>query len=100
MGGLAVKPDISVEQMKLTKKDLLILPGGESWSEDIHELILQKVDEGFQPNTLIAATCGAIQGLAKVGHLDSLHHTSNDLSYLQMESFSYKGPRCINRVPS
>lgn len=100
MGGLAIKPDISVEQMKLTKKDLLILPGGESWSEDIHELILQKVDEGFQPNTLIPATCGAIHGLAKVGHLDSLHHTSNDLSYLQMESFSYKGPRCINRVPS
>lgn len=91
MGGLTVKPDISVEEMKLTEKDLLILPGGESWSEDIHELILQKVDEGFRANTLIAAICGAIHGLAKTSHLDFLHHTSNDLSYLQMVSPSYKG---------
>lgn len=42
MGGLSIKPDISLDECILKSKDLLILPGGTTWSEEIHQPILEK----------------------------------------------------------
>lgn len=42
MGGLKITPDISVDECTLDSKDLIILPGGHTWGEDIHQPILKK----------------------------------------------------------
>lgn len=99
MGGLKVVPDISVERMRLTNEDLLVLPGGNTWSEAIHDPMLKKVGDALTTGTLVAAICGATEGLANTGHLDSHRHTSNDLSYLQSVSSTYRGESLYQALP-
>ena len=45
MGGLKIKPDISVDECILESKDLIVLPGGNTWGEDIHQPIFKKIGE-------------------------------------------------------
>ncbi len=93
MGGLSIKPDMSLNEFTLERKDLLILPGGTTWSEDIHQPILEKIDQALKLGTIVAAICGAIEALANRGYLDTRRHTSNDLEYTKMVSPNYKGER-------
>ena len=44
---------------------------------------LKKVGEALNLGTIVAAICGATEGLANMGYLDSRKHTSNDLNYLK-----------------
>lgn len=91
MGGLSIKPDISLDECTLESKDLLILPGGTTWNEEIHQPILERVGEALKLGTIVAAICGAIEGLANMGYLDTRKHTSNNLEYTKMVSPKYKG---------
>lgn len=100
MGGLKVVPDITVEQMRLTNEDLLVLPGGNTWGDSIHSPMLKKVGDGLTSGTLVAAICGATEGLANTGHLDSHKHTSNDLLYLQSVSPTYRGGSLYKVLPA
>lgn len=43
MGGLSIQPDMSLDECTLESKDLLVLPGGNTWREDIHQPILKKL---------------------------------------------------------
>ncbi|WP_438492599.1 type 1 glutamine amidotransferase family protein [Paenibacillus sp. IHBB 3054] len=91
MGGLSIKPDISIDECTIQSKDLLVLPGGNTWGEDIHQPVLKKVGQALQLGTIVAAICGATEGLANNGYLDSRKHTSNNLEYLKMVCPNYKG---------
>jgi len=91
MGGLSIKPDISLDECTLESKDLLILPGGTTWNEEIHQPILERVGEALKLGTIVAAICGAIEGLANMGYLDTRKHTSNNFEYTKMVSPKYKG---------
>ncbi|MGM7702395.1 type 1 glutamine amidotransferase family protein [Pseudalkalibacillus sp. Hm43] len=93
MGGLSIKPDMSFDEITLERKDLLILPGGTTWSEDIHQPILEKIGQALKNGTIVAAICGAIEALANRGYLDTRRHTSNDLEYTKMVSPNYKGEK-------
>lgn len=91
MGGLSIKPDISLDECTFDSKDLLILPGGTTWSEKIHQPILERIGQALKLGTIVAAICGAIEGLANMGYLDTRKHTSNNLDYTKMECPNYKG---------
>ncbi|PES66219.1 glutamine amidotransferase [Bacillus cereus] len=91
MGGLSIKPDISLDKCTLESNDLLVLPGGTTWGESIHHPILKKIGEALKLGTIVAAICGATEGLANFGYLDSRKHTSNDLEYIKMVCPNYKG---------
>lgn len=91
MGGLKILPSISVDECHLESTDVFILPGGETWTEEIHEPILKKASKALGEGTVVAAICGATVGLAKMGLLDSRRHTSNDLEYLKMICPTYQG---------
>ncbi|MFI8685898.1 type 1 glutamine amidotransferase family protein [Rossellomorea sp. NPDC077527] len=91
MGGLSVKPYISLDECTLKSKDLLILPGGTTWNEDIHQPILERIGQALRIGTIVAAICGATEGLANMGYLDTRRHTSNNLEYTKMVSPNYKG---------
>ncbi len=93
MGGLSLKPDMSLDEFTFERKDLLILPGGTTWSEDIHQPILEKIGQALNLGTIVAAICGAIEALANRGYLDTRMHTSNNIEYTKMVSPNYKGEK-------
>ncbi|MFS0838618.1 type 1 glutamine amidotransferase family protein [Paenibacillus sp. 1P03SA] len=100
MGGLGVLPDLSVDECSLESQDVLVLPGGNTWGEDIHEPIMKKTGEALKLGTVVAAICGATVGLANAGYLDSRSHTSNDLEYLKMVCPQYKGEKLYEAGPA
>ncbi|RDY27662.1 glutamine amidotransferase [Romboutsia weinsteinii] len=93
MGGLTVLPDIVVEECNLKSRDVLILPGGETWTSKGNELVLSKAKEALEEGCIVAAICGATLALAKEGLLDNRKHTSNDLDFLKMVVPSYLGEK-------
>ncbi|WP_100401800.1 type 1 glutamine amidotransferase family protein [Bacillus sp. FJAT-42315] len=99
MGGLNIKPDMSLDECTLESKDLIVLPGGTTWGEDIHQPILKKIGEALKLGTVVAAICGATDGLANMGYLDSRKHTSNNLDYTKMVCPNYKGENFYNVGP-
>jgi putative intracellular protease/amidase len=100
MGGLSIKPDMSLDECSLGSKDLLILPGGTIWSEDIHQPILERVGQALKLGTIVAAICGATEGLANMGYLDTRKHTSNNLEYTKMVCPNYKGEAFYESGPA
>lgn len=93
MGGLSIKPDISLDECTLERTDLIILPGGNTWGEDIHQPMLKKIGVALKLGTIVAAICGATEGLANMGYLDTRKHTSNNLEYTKMVCPNYKGEK-------
>lgn len=93
MGGLKILPDIILDECSIESTDTLILPGGETWTETIHQPILTIVERCLKEGTLVAAICGATMGLAQTGLLNSRPHTSNDLEYLKMICPNYTGEK-------
>ena len=93
MGGLSIKPDISLDECTLESKDLLILPGGTTWNEEFHQPILERIGQALKLGTIVAAICGAIEALANMGYLDTRKHTSNNLEYTKMVCPNYKGEK-------
>ncbi|MES1037165.1 type 1 glutamine amidotransferase family protein [Bacillus pumilus] len=100
MGGLCIKPDISLDECNLENKDLFILPGGTTWGEDIHQPILERVGQALELGTIIAAICGATEGLANRGYLNTRRHTSNNLEYTKMVCPNYKGEKFYELAPA
>jgi len=100
MGGLKILSAISVEECSLESTDVLVLPGGDTWMEPIHEPILKKASKALEEGTVVAAICGATMGLAKMGALDLRRHTSNDLEYLKMICPNYTGEKYYETEPA
>lgn len=100
MGGIDVLPRVSVDECMLESTDVLVLPGGDTWMETIHEPILKKAATSLEQGHIVAAICGATFGLARMGLLDSRSHTSNDLEYMKMICPHYMGEKYYERVPA
>ncbi|RKD33540.1 type 1 glutamine amidotransferase family protein [Lacrimispora algidixylanolytica] len=93
MGGLKILPDIKLDECSIESTDALILPGGDTWTETMHQPILKIAQRCLKEGILVAAICGATMGLAQTGLLNSHWHTSNDLEYLKMICPTYTGEK-------
>jgi len=100
MGGMKLLPSMSIDECILNHTDALILPGGDTWMEEIHEPILKLASTSLKEGMVVAAICGATMGLAKIGLLDSRRHTSNDLEYMKMCCPSYAGEQYYEMEPA
>lgn len=100
MGGLKILPDMKLEECSLENIGALILPGGETWTEAVHQPILEMAEKCLQEGIVVAAICGATMGLAQAGLLDSRWHTSNDLGYLKMICPTYTGEAYYKMMPA
>lgn len=89
MGGLLIIPDISLDEVTFSNAEMLILPGGKSWDEGDHQDVALLAKKFHENQMKIAAICGATLGLAKIGLLDAVRHTSNSKDYLLQSN--YKG---------
>jgi putative intracellular protease/amidase len=100
MGGLKILPDIELDECSIEKVGALILPGGDTWTETIHQPILKIAEQCLKESIVVAAICGATIGLAQAGLLDSRWHSSNDLEYLKMICPTYMGEKYYKKEPA
>lgn len=100
MGGLRILPDIRLDELCIENTDALILPGGETWTEAMHQPILKIAERCLEEGILVAAICGATMGLAQAGLLNARWHTSNDLEYLKMICPAYTGEKHYKMAPA
>lgn len=91
MGGLAVVPDCTVDEVVVSKENMLVLVGSNTWNENQHSKILEKAKEFLDAKAPLAAICGATVSLASLGVLDNRPHTSNGKGFLEMFCPNYKG---------
>lgn len=100
MGGLTVVPDCSINDILVSEKSVLLLPGANTWDDPRHSIIIKKASELLSAGALVCAICGATVALANAGLLDQRPHTSNGAGYLEMVSPSYKGQKFFVDAPS
>lgn len=100
MGGLKICPDLTVAECSIGSTDALILPGGNTWLDTIHQPIIELVKGCIKEEILVGAICGATLALAQNGLLDSKGHTSNDLEYLKMICLNYLGEKHYKNEPA
>lgn len=90
MGGLTVVPDCTIEDIVVNDKNMLILPGADTWSNPMHSAIIKKASEFLSLGGTVCAICGATVALANVGLLNNRRHTSNGQGFLDMFSSEYQ----------
>ena len=102
MGGIRILPDFTVEDCIPEEERIaaLILPGGNTWLEAMHEPILNRVKEFLDRNITVGAICGATFGLGKADLLNTAEHTSNSLDYLKQVCPDYKGEAFYQTEPA
>jgi putative intracellular protease/amidase len=94
MGGLRVRPDRALADVRADEVRLLILPGGEAWErEDAYprEEVEALIGEVLSARRPVAAICGGTVAMARAGVLDDRRHTSNMPSYLRQNVPTYRG---------
>ncbi|WP_330282986.1 type 1 glutamine amidotransferase family protein [Streptomyces sp. NBC_00588] len=83
IGGLSVRPDLPLDELRPADSSLLILPGADLWdSGDDLAPFARKAREFLDAEVPVAAICGATAGLAREGLLDDRRHTSAVSFYL------------------
>lgn len=100
MGGLTIVPDCSIDDIPMSEKSVLLLPGASTWDDPKHSAIIEKSGELLSAGAIVCAICGATVALADAGLLDQRPHTSNGAGYLEMASPAYKGQRFFVDTPS
>lgn len=100
MGGLHLKPDVLIGEIRPGEGDLLLLPGADTWLVPEQEPVIAKAREVLESKATVGAICGATLGLANAGLLDNRPHTSNDLDALKMFCPNYRGERFYVNEPA
>lgn len=100
MGGLTVIPDCPISDIAVNEKSVLLLPGAATWSDPIHDAVIDKAGELLSAGAAVCAICGATAALANAGLLDQRPHTSNGMGYLETCSPRYRGQRFYVDQPS
>ena len=100
MGGLTIVPDCTIDDILVSEKSVLLLPGANTWDNPKHGAIIEKAGELLSVGAMVCAICGATVALANAGLLDQRPHTSNGAGYLEMASPAYKGQKFFADTPS
>jgi putative intracellular protease/amidase len=94
MGGMRILPDICVDEIEIHRAAMLILPGGDLWTDDECTEILEVACRFRIRGIPVAAICSATAALARAGMLDDFHHTSNSREYLAASGYRGAGFYC------
>lgn len=93
MGGLTLIPDCTIDEIELSEKTVLILPGANTWGEAENAQIIQKASDLLSKGGTVCAICGATVALANASLLNERPHTSNGKGFLEMFCPDYKGQK-------
>lgn len=100
MGGLRIIPDCVIDDIAVNDKSVLLLPGGNTWDDPKHDIIIRKATKLLSAGGTVCAICGATVALARAGLLDQRPHTSNGAGFLEMFCPGYKGTAYYVDKPS
>jgi putative intracellular protease/amidase len=105
MGGLTVVPDLDffhgdLQDIDASNTAMLLLPGGDAWMENGNDEIVPLIRHCLSHGIPVAAICGASIFLARLGLLNTVDHTSNDLEFLIRAAPAYRGSPHFKREPS
>jgi putative intracellular protease/amidase len=101
MGGLRVVPDRSLDAVKPSEVELLILPGGDMWEGAYPREQLNKVLTDLSATQVpIAAICGGTLAVARAGLLNDRRHTSNMPGYIAEHAPDYTGTSLYETLPA
>jgi putative intracellular protease/amidase len=100
MGGLTVRPDVSLSEARLTHEDFLILPGADAWLAGPRQEIIELAKDRIVRGAPVAAICAATVALAQAGALDTVRHTSNDKAFLKQCCPAYRGEARYVEAPA
>ncbi|MFF2214947.1 type 1 glutamine amidotransferase family protein [Streptomyces antibioticus] len=92
IGGLRVRPDLALDDVRPEDGALLILPGADLWDTSDDLAPFARTARAFlAAGTPVAAICGATAGLAREGLLDDRDHTSAVSFYLAATGYDGGG---------
>lgn len=91
MGGLTIIPDCTLDDIAVSERSVLLLPGADTWNDAKHCAVIEKAGEFLASGASVCAICGATAALASAGLLDNRPHTSNGPGFLEMASPRYRG---------
>ena len=100
MGGMTILPDCTVEEIAVHEKNMLLLPGADTWADPKHAAIIDIASEFLSKNAMVCAICGATVALANHGLLNHRPHTSNGPGFLEMMAPAYQGQSYYIDKPS
>jgi putative intracellular protease/amidase len=83
MGGLKLRPDITLEEVTPSEARIFMLPGGDMWELASHENLKALLQRLHADNILIGAICGATLEIARAGLTRNIRHTSNSKDFLK-----------------
>lgn len=89
MGGMAITPDLALDDLRVEDSAMLILPGAGTWLTGGNAGFAKQARRFLDAGVPVAAICGATGGLAAEGLLDDRRHTSNAPEFVQ--AFGSKG---------
>lgn len=91
IGGFRVLPDYDIKSVP-ENYEALVLIGGMTWRTENTQQIEELVEQCYQKGKVLGAICDASAFLGKVGVLNDVVHTSNDMNDLkQWAGSSYTG---------
>jgi putative intracellular protease/amidase len=100
MGGMVLAPDLALDEVRMERGDLLLLPGSDIWDQPQARGALAFARARLGEGHNVAAICGATNGLAQVGALNAHAHTSNDLDFLKQTCPDYRGAELYRHEPA
>ncbi len=98
IGGICIKPDLTLDEISAQDSSMLILPGGAAWDEGKNIEAIEVAGMFLDSGKPVAAICGATAGLARAGMLDNRRHTSNAREYLA--GTEYGGAELYEEAPA
>ncbi|WP_369196646.1 DJ-1/PfpI family protein [Streptomyces djakartensis] len=91
-GGLRIRPDLALPDVRPEDSALLILPGADLWDTGDDLAPFARTARSFlDAGVPVAAICGATAGLAREGLLDDRAHTSAVSFYLAATGYAGAG---------
>ena len=91
MGGLAVQPDLSLEQLDLQRAALLIVPGGHLWQRGEGAAAVTAIRQLHEGGAPVAGIDSGVLALARAGLLDHCRHTGNWSGQIAAQVPAYAG---------
>ena len=100
MGGLKVMPDIPLSAFVPESAAIVILPGGECWTNGPIPQVSEVVRAMVTLSRPVAAICAATLALAHSGLLDDRLHTSNGKDFIGKYAREYRGEEFYRDSPA
>ncbi len=100
MGGLQVTPDLSLQQFAPESAAILILPGGDFWTQAEIPEVSNALRSMIELDRPVAAICAATLAVAHCGLLNERLHTSNGRNFIPQHISNFRGGDFYRALPA